>query len=162
MVCPGLLQVESYAAALLGGHDEFVERRMARQAILTRDEEPVELVAIVDESALHRPIGGPVVLARQLDHLLEMGERSNITLQVLPLAAAELAIGIGCPGAFVILQPSWPGGIVHLEHWGGTRNLDQATEMDVHDKAFSELRRLALPSAESGELIRHRREELMQ
>jgi DNA-binding XRE family transcriptional regulator len=159
MVCPGLLQVEGYSRALLG-NDEMVERRLARQAILTRADQPVQLIAILDESTLHRPIGGEQVLALQLDHLLEMSEQSNVTIQILPLIASDLAVAIGGKGAFVILEPSWPGGVVHLEHAGGARNLDEATELVAHDNEFNQLQRLAATTAESRRLITHRREEL--
>jgi DNA-binding XRE family transcriptional regulator len=160
MVCPGLLQVEGYSRALLGGNEELVERRMARQAILTRSHEPVELIAILDESVLHRPIGGQAVLAQQLDHLLEMGERDNVAVHILPLDAPEQAAAIAGHGAFVILEPSWPGGMVHAEHVGGARNLDHSTDMEAHDKVFDQLQTLALPASVSGRLIRRRWEEL--
>jgi hypothetical protein len=88
-VVPGLLQTEEYATALLTGRigfngdvDEAVAARLARQAILDRDEPP-ELFVVIDEAVLHRPVGGPDVMARQLKHLVEMAGPSTI-VRVIP------------------------------------------------------------------------------
>src|SRR4051794_9874903 len=89
---PGLLQTEDYARAvtLLGhpaapGHE--VERRvglrMRRQSLLESEEAP-HLWAVVDEAVLRRPLGGVPVMRKQLKHLLEMTERPNITMQMVP------------------------------------------------------------------------------
>lgn len=75
----GLLQTEEYARALLrtrmGASDDEVEQmaagRMDRQAILRRDQPPL-LWVVLDEAVLRRPIGGWPVMAKQLDHLVEM------------------------------------------------------------------------------------------
>lgn len=146
MVVPGLLQSEGYARALgeLGGGDDLVERRMARQIIITRDHDPAEIVALLDESVLRRPIGGAEVLAEQLRHLLTMAERPNVTVQIVPFDAAPLAEW----GAFLILTFPWPGGLVYLQHKGGARSLDHPYEIEVHADLLDRLRHIALsPSA---------------
>jgi hypothetical protein len=74
---PGLLQTEEYARAVVsaGGLyrsdrvEELVNLRMSRQRLLHRENLP-ECVFVIDESALHRPVGGPVVINRQLGRLL--------------------------------------------------------------------------------------------
>lgn len=157
MVIPGLLQIESYAAALLDGTpnaSDLVARRLERQAMLTRSVDPVELVAIVDESVLHRPIGGFAVLADQLAHLVAMASRRNVTIQVLPADAPDRALLLGGNGTFVILGVPWPGGLVHLEHVNGARSLDAQHELEDHIRAFDELRNFALSPTESVDLIR--------
>jgi transcriptional regulator with XRE-family HTH domain len=66
---PGLLQTEEYARAVLRGGgmlregeiEQRVTSRLARQAILSR-EQPPEFVAVVDEAVLRRRIGGPEVM----------------------------------------------------------------------------------------------------
>ena len=66
-VVPGLLQTEKYAREVLSGYQEVatisphaIERRLqtrlTRQQRLTRDE-PLELVALLDESVLRRQWG---------------------------------------------------------------------------------------------------------
>jgi transcriptional regulator with XRE-family HTH domain len=153
MVVPGLLQTRAYAAALLGGADDLVERRMDRQRLVNRPESAVSLVALVDESVLHRTLGSPAVLAAQLYHLAAMARQDNITIRVLAQHACAQAVTIGCLGAFVILGAPWPGGLVYLEHQGGARSLDSPHEIEAHAEAFTRLRDAALPPAESAALI---------
>jgi transcriptional regulator with XRE-family HTH domain len=89
---PGLLQVDEYARAMyeITAGDDDVERkvsaRMQRQELLRR-RPPVVLSAVLNEAVLRRPIGGPAVMARQLDHLVRASELPNVTVQVLPFAA---------------------------------------------------------------------------
>jgi transcriptional regulator with XRE-family HTH domain len=94
VVIPGLLQTEEYARAVLstqiGASEEeisdAVAGRIARQRILDRDNPP-ELWSIIDEGVLRRPVGSPQVMRDQLKHLAEMGRRSRILVQVIPLEA---------------------------------------------------------------------------
>lgn len=152
MVVPGLLQTRAYATALLGDSDR-VTRRMDRQRMLTRPGNPVDLVAIVDESVLMRPVGGRDVFAAQLGHLVDMSERGNVTVQVLPLRAHVDAIANGSRGAFVMLAFPWPGGLVHLEHAQGARGLDSQPELEAHIRVFDQLREMALTPNDSTERI---------
>jgi transcriptional regulator with XRE-family HTH domain len=90
-ICPGLLQVPSYAAAieslpLDAATPDKVERRVAerlmRQRALDKDD-PLHLFALLDPSILRREVGGPSVLAEQVEHLHEMNRRPNITIRLL-------------------------------------------------------------------------------
>jgi transcriptional regulator with XRE-family HTH domain len=80
---PGQMQTAAYARALMLAVpvrrteeqlDNEVDARVYRQQRLISSENPLEVVAVVDESALHRPIGGPDVLRRQLPHMAELAE----------------------------------------------------------------------------------------
>src|SRR6266536_3697816 len=73
---PGLLQTEAYMRALFDQSplprtakkmNDDVAVRMIRQQRLFDDEDPLELVAIVDEAALRRRVGGGEVMRGQLD-----------------------------------------------------------------------------------------------
>ena len=64
---PGLLQTEEYARAVLRDDDQ-VKLRMQRQDVLKKESPPV-FVALIDESVLHRNVGGPAVMRDQLVHL---------------------------------------------------------------------------------------------
>jgi transcriptional regulator with XRE-family HTH domain len=92
-VIHGLLQTEDYARQLMLWSrprtpverlDVEVAGRLQRQEILTRDNAPF-VWAILDESVLLRPIGGPKVMAKQLERLLDVAEYSNVVLQVVRL-----------------------------------------------------------------------------
>jgi Domain of unknown function (DUF5753) len=113
LVVPGMLQTEGYARALLTGRigskpgdvDAEVSARLARQAILDRDDPP-ELWVVIDEAVLHRPVGGKQVMREQLLHLIEMAQRPNVVLQVVP---AEVAVHDGLRGGAFIVADAGEG-----------------------------------------------------
>jgi hypothetical protein len=90
---PGLLQTGAYAAAVertspLGLSEsqiaERVDVRLARQEVLWRDPDPLQLVVVVPESVLREAVGGPAVMLDQLDHLAGMCRRRNVDIRILP------------------------------------------------------------------------------
>lgn len=92
---PDLLQTEEYArSALRLGHPDDdaarLERRVAlrmdRQEILRRRPEPPKLWAVIDETALRRPIGSRSTMRLQLGHLIEIAEQPHISVQVMPFS----------------------------------------------------------------------------
>ncbi|MFJ7588415.1 helix-turn-helix transcriptional regulator [Streptomyces sp. NPDC097617] len=98
-IVPGLLQTPEYARALATSDirrgsitpdqaEERVSFLMQRQATLTRDQPPMLLV-VMDESCILRPIGGPAIMAAQLEKLAAFAELPNSVLQVAPFAIGE-------------------------------------------------------------------------
>ncbi|MFD7710624.1 helix-turn-helix domain-containing protein [Streptomyces sp. NPDC059785] len=94
---PGLLQCGDYAQAVfkaalppLPAHEIALRLalRLERQQILEGDD-PTEFVGILHESALRMQFGGRWVARRQLEHLLAMSERANVTLRVIPFDAGS-------------------------------------------------------------------------
>lgn len=113
---PGLLQTEDYARALLGSWvpnpDADVAERIRRQAILTRDEAPLQLWVVIGEPALDREVGDAAIMTAQCAHLAEMASRPNVTLQVLPdITRAYIAWS----GAFAIATSGTVDTAVYLE-----------------------------------------------
>jgi transcriptional regulator with XRE-family HTH domain len=158
---PGLLQTEDYArAALSRGMPDAtkeevgrqVEARMSRQAVLTR-EPPLRLWTIVDEAALHRPVGGVKVMQDQLEHLAACADLPQVTLQALPYAVGGHP---GMPGSFAILKfaDAGAGDVVYIETQASTLFLESDTDLGRFTAIFEHLRALALPPDESVELIR--------
>ncbi|MFG2642857.1 Scr1 family TA system antitoxin-like transcriptional regulator [Streptomyces sp. NPDC048370] len=95
----GLLQTEEYARAVLATGlpndlEGLVAGRMERQRILSREQPPMTWV-VLDEAALHRPIGGREVMRAQLASMLELRANRWLRIQVLPFAAGEHASLIG-------------------------------------------------------------------
>ncbi|MFJ3965426.1 helix-turn-helix transcriptional regulator [Streptomyces sp. NPDC090036] len=95
----GLLQTSDYARAVLATGlpdelDDMLAARLDRQRILDREHPPMVWV-VLDEAALYRPIGGPVVMRDQLAHLLSFRGKRWVRIQVLPFAAGEHASLIG-------------------------------------------------------------------
>lgn len=142
---PGLMQTEEYARAVVTGgwsdlSDEDAENavrvRMRRQAILARPDGP-KLWAVVDESVLHRPIGGRAVMRAQIERLLELTRQSNVVLQVLPYRRS----GYAAEGAFSVLrfaEPELPD-VVYIEHLAGALYLDKRAEVEPYGHAFDRL-----------------------
>src|SRR6266699_7036731 len=104
---PGLLQTEDYARAVTmlaySNPREIIRRvnlRLARQAVLTRDDPP-GLWAVLDEAVLRRPIGGANAMRAQLKHLIEMSQRPNVTIQIVPFKAGGHA---AAGGPFSVLR----------------------------------------------------------
>jgi transcriptional regulator with XRE-family HTH domain len=129
---PGLLQTEDYARAViqlrhLQAPTDDVERRvalrMARQQFLTQPGAP-HLWLALDEAAVCRPMGSRMVQRAQLQHLMEMAQRPNIALQIVPFHVdGPAAVG----GPFSILRFSEPGvsDVVYLEHLASACYLDK-------------------------------------
>ncbi|MEV5821588.1 helix-turn-helix transcriptional regulator [Micromonospora harpali] len=159
---PGLLQTPGYATALFQhnrpelGEEErkkAVGFRLQRQGLLARRLPPApELTVILSEAVLRRPVPGRSVMADQLRHLLAVGERHNITVRVLPLAAEA--------GTFVLLDfplsalgaPTEPP-TVYVEGLTGALYLDQPAEIAAYERVWQGLESLALGEGQSAELI---------
>jgi transcriptional regulator with XRE-family HTH domain len=128
----GLLQTEDYARAVIliaNAHapveeiDRRVSLRMKRQQLLTQPDAP-ELWAVLDEASLRRPLGGRTVMRAQLEHLLQITDLPNVTLQVVPFDAGPHA---AAGGPFTILrfpEPDLPD-LVYLEQLNSALYLDQ-------------------------------------
>jgi hypothetical protein len=78
-----------------------VELRLARQSIITREDDPPQIWCVLDENALRRQVGGREVMRAQFDQLIKLAERPNVEIQVLPHRAGEHA---GAEGTFAILD----------------------------------------------------------
>jgi len=111
VLVPGLLQTAEYARALFlaagpdgDTADELVVIRMGRQDILDRPDPP-QVVAVLDETVLHRLIGSPPVMADQLAHLADVSERPNVSVQVIP---ADTGANAGLSGAFDLASSDGP------------------------------------------------------
>jgi hypothetical protein len=100
IVIPGLLQTADYAMAVertsitQTSESDIAERvklRLWRQAVLSRPGNPLRLYAVVDQSALLRDVGGPVVMSEQLAHLQSMARLPNVALRIAPLIGVPAA-----------------------------------------------------------------------
>jgi transcriptional regulator with XRE-family HTH domain len=168
MTVLGLLQCRAYAEVLLRGHsprvsDEdharWLDLRMRRQAVFDRPDDPLRLWSILDESVLHRRIGGSEVLGKQLDHLLEMIERPEIQLQVLPL---DVPVHPALHGSFTIMSFPTPedAGVVYQESRLGGAYYEAQPEIDEYTEVMNHLRVIALDQKRSAQLLRRRRKDL--
>jgi transcriptional regulator with XRE-family HTH domain len=157
---PGLFQTEDYARSVtMLGHrsapaDEIEHRvslRMQRQKILDLDDSP-RIWAVIDESALHRPLGGVEAMRAQLRHLIEVTEYPRVTLQVMPFSrGGHPAAG----GSFTVLrfgEPDLPD-IVYLEQLTSALYLDRRDEVDHYMEVMNRLSAEADTPADSARLL---------
>lgn len=140
-VVHGLLQIPEYSRAVLTAAlphhlpaeiERLVQLRTKRQEALHRSgRPPLELVALLDEAVLRRPVGGHDVMAAQLEHLVGMAERPNVTIRVLPFEAGILRAHAG---HFVLVEiPQVLGSdVVYVEGHAGDSYLDGASDVDLY------------------------------
>jgi transcriptional regulator with XRE-family HTH domain len=154
ILIPGLLQTAEYARALFlaVGSDEdsaaeLVGARLDRQSILDRPNPP-HVIAVLDESVLHRLIGSPAIMADQLAHVASAAERLHVSVHVLPATGANA----GLSGAFDLASSDDTPDILRTESME-----DQTTESRALVRKasviFDLVRRDALPRVPSRTLI---------
>ena len=144
---PGLFQTEDYARAVtMLGHrsasaaeiERRVSLRLQRQEILARPDGVPKIWAVIDESALSRPLGGRDVMRAQLAHLIGLIQSPQVTLQIMPFdRGGHSAAG----GSFSILrfaEPDLPD-IVYIEQLTGALYLDRPSEIDHYREVMNSL-----------------------
>ncbi|MFE7615612.1 helix-turn-helix domain-containing protein [Streptomyces sp. NPDC057496] len=153
-VVHGLLQTPDYARALYGMRrpafsEEEVERlvaaRLARQGIFDRQPAPV-FAFIQEEVTLRRPIGGRMVMRKQLEHLLEVGHRRNVEIQVMPTDREDHA---GLAGSFQLLRLKGGHTVGHNEVQLTSRLISHPQEVQIHEIRHGIIRAQALTPRES-------------
>jgi transcriptional regulator with XRE-family HTH domain len=154
---PGQLQTADYARAVLAtrpniAHDEIEQlttARLDRQVILERESPPL-LWAVIDESVLHREVGGSKVMRDQLWHIADASDRPNITVEVIPYGTGAHS---GLLGAFVIADFADAPSIVYLETSNGGTIVEKPSAVEEEALIFDSLRSDALPRRQSRNLI---------
>jgi transcriptional regulator with XRE-family HTH domain len=148
---PGLLQTPRYTAAVLtmcdiplGEAERHVILRKERQRRFT--EGRVKLWAIIEETALRRPIGNKEILLDQLRYLLGLTDMPNLTLQIIPFGRGGHAV----PSGFTILRFGDPDlqDVAYLEHLTSALYFDKKADVDRYLLAME---RLSIVSAKPGE-----------
>lgn len=146
IVIHGLLQTEEYAALVLREFsderntgqqiDRRIELRLKRQELLARTHPPA-LSILHDEAALRRRVGSPAVMRRQLNHLTELADRPNLTLEVMPFTAG-IRNGIG--EGFAILDFSGTDDPVLFLEPDETVREDRSEQVAKYEERFHRLR----------------------
>jgi transcriptional regulator with XRE-family HTH domain len=160
---PGLLQTAEYSEAVMRADPEVTEDtirqrialRLGRQQVLNREEEPLRLWVVLDESVLYRRRGTPEVMIAQIEYLLEVADRPRVDLQVLPLTGGA---HVAQQGTFNLMKfpPEMVGdpGIVYLEGLTEGRYLEAPAAIVAYERAFARLRVQAAAMEDSKELLR--------
>jgi transcriptional regulator with XRE-family HTH domain len=154
--------------------DRRVQVCLRRQSVLTRDEGPdrttprrLELAVVLDEAVLHRAAtagparpedsghagADPIAIRRdQLAHLLTAARWPAVTIQVLPFTAGIPPVSAG---SFSLLESAATGApdLVYLENKTRISFVDGEDEVDRYARDHRLLTELALPPADSADLI---------
>ena len=148
-IIPGIAQTEAYAKAIIkatlhasGDADRELAVRMERQQVLRQKSRP-ELWLIVTEGALRQQVGDPATMAGQVEHLIQLADEPDITLQVLPFSAgAHVAMRLA---GFVVLHVSHHGlTAVYTEGQTASHFLTDQEDLEEYTSAFNRLRAAAL------------------
>ena len=129
---------------------EHIDVRLRRQQVLTRDP-PLRLWQVLDEAVLHRVVGGAAVMGAQLRHLVELGRKRTVTLQVIPYSAGAHP---AMDNTFTILEfEDVAPTLVYVEGLMGGLYLEREAEIDRYRRVFDYSQNIALSSKETIEFI---------
>jgi len=155
---PGLLQTDDYARAVTMLNysnpkeiNSRVRLRITRQAILDRPDAP-SLLVVLDEALLRRPVGGPSVMRSQLKHLIEMSQRPNMTIQVIPFKVGGHAAA-GGPFSLLRFAEHDLHDVVYMEQLNSAQYLNKPDIVDRYLAVFERLRTDALNPASSVKVL---------
>ncbi len=164
---PGLLQTRAYAEQINSMPPGYVDAdetqrrvqvRMERQSLLTRPRAP-HLIAILNEAVLRRPVGGLMVMAEQLAHLLEITQQVGVSVRILPWSVGAHG-GMGA-STFSLLdfpvdpqsrEPMEPP-LVYVDTLTGAMYLNKADEVNAYRLVWADLEQRALDAEKSREMI---------
>jgi transcriptional regulator with XRE-family HTH domain len=162
---PALLQTEDYTREVIKKiapkmdpdvYRQRVEVRMRRQQVLERDNRPRYRV-LLDESVLYRPVGGPALMAAQIDKILQAEHEGKATIQILPF---EYGVHAAEDSNFVLLEFDDMTSIspmVFVEGLTGNQYVERKAEVDRYREAIDYLRYSALNARDSVEHVRETR-----
>ncbi|GGW45056.1 helix-turn-helix domain-containing protein [Streptomyces griseoloalbus] len=150
----GLLQTAEHARALFEVSqsayseeelEELVTARMGRKSIFERSPAPM-LSFVQEEVALRRQVGGTMVWRQQLEHLLEVAQRRNVTLQVMPTSAGEHP---GLSGKIEVLKFGDGTAVGRSDGAFNGRPTSDLKQLRILELRYSAIRAQALPPRES-------------
>ena len=160
-IVPGLLQTADYASAVLRATRpelsddqvaQTVDARLARQASAAETGRP-ELLAIVDEGALHRVCGSTAIMRAQLARLVaEASGNSNLTLRVVPFQAGAHQ-GLSSTFALLEFAEAELTPVVFVEGLVGYLYLEQAADIARYRGALERIQGSSLAPNETIDLI---------
>jgi transcriptional regulator with XRE-family HTH domain len=152
---PGLLQTPEYARAVIrqmlsSNIERRVSVRMHRQQVLVRSG-GLKLWAIIDEAAFYRSPEG-ADMREQIAHLIEIGERDNVVIQVLPTSRYPSSN----PGSFSLMRMSQYDSpdLVYVEELTSVLYMDRPHEIDQYTRLLDRIGTFALTPEATAKYLR--------
>lgn len=161
-VVPGLLQTAGYMKAMMAGSDAedrdvletAVSLRLARQERLSK---PGRYSVIMDEAVVARVVGGPRVMAEQLQSIIERCRSGAVDVSVIPFKAG---FHPGLNSVFVALNMGASGpDVVFIEGLVGFQRVDGIEAVARFEEVWHDLARRSAVRAESHALLEGYAEE---
>ena len=154
---PALLQIEDYIRVIIETIapkmdpkilQQRVEVRMRRQKRLEEADKPRYRV-FMDEAVLYRSVGGPVIMAAQLDKILEAERQNKVTFQIVPF---DLGAHAAQDSNFILFEFDEKSGlspVAFVEALTGTHYLEKEADIGRYREAIEYLRDTALSPRDS-------------
>ncbi|WP_371775997.1 helix-turn-helix domain-containing protein [Streptomyces sp. NBC_01438] len=164
---PGLFHTEDHARAIFELFVPALPRlevelrvahRMARQSVITKDH-GVPYSGVIHEAAIRMQLGGRSAARAQLLHLLDAGERANVTLQVIPFAAGGYPL-LGDASVLYVEAPNHHLDTVQMDSPTGAVFIDSPTQLANFRTKLDLVEEVALTPSESRSFIRSVAKEL--
>jgi len=158
---PALLQTEKYTTEIIRNivpkmdpHIllERVKARMRRQERLEEDDPPRYRV-LLDEAVLHRAVGGPTIMASQLDRVLQAERRGKVTVQVVSFDIGAHAAQDSNFILFEFAENTNQSPVVSVEGLTGMQYLEKSADITRYREAFEYLGDSALSPRDSIALV---------
>ncbi|WP_249954411.1 helix-turn-helix transcriptional regulator [Streptomyces sp. 35G-GA-8] len=155
----GLLQTPEYARALIergrgtrSHHASLALLRKERQAKFS--ESPgKELICVIDEATLRRPVGNVEIMRGQVEHLIDLGEGGRFHLRLAELSRANLPVELGATTIFEFAETLLPT-IAYSESFDGGLVIQDEESVDRRVRAFDLLRARSLTPGKTTQKLR--------
>ncbi|SHE77360.1 hypothetical protein SAMN05444320_1011041 [Streptoalloteichus hindustanus] len=164
LLIPGLLQSSSYTREIMVAAsvpaDEVNTRvalRMGRKDVIMRRDEPVRYLALIGEAALRNVLGVPALMVDQLRLVLELSNRPNIDVRVVPLRSGW---NPALEGPFLLIESEGEQCIVHLENRRSALVFHEEEDVEAYRQAVGYVAAVAMAREETREFISGVIEEL--
>jgi transcriptional regulator with XRE-family HTH domain len=161
---PGFLQTTGYAEMILKNWEQLSEAdravrfevRMRRRELALTTESQYYLV--LDESVLHRAVGGSEVMGEQLRELLRLTGIANFRVRILPFGSgAHLAM----LNPFMVLDfGEEENAVLYLEAQLADEMINSSERIRLYRERFEAFWEVALTEEDTAHLIRAKAEEL--
>lgn len=145
-IVPGLMQAWTYTLAVIerDPDDAWAEARRARLLLL--DDPNRTVMQLLPEGVLRTVLGSRPVMREQLEHLIDLSQRPNIQLGVLPHGRPVPPL----PPSFHLFGDR----MATNETIVGTAFLDERVDVDRHRRWFDRLQAAAVHGDEARQVIR--------
>ncbi|MGW3235744.1 helix-turn-helix domain-containing protein [Streptomyces olivaceus] len=160
VLVPGLLQTSAYTEAVIRTSPTYMEPERVAQLLKVRESRQAKIEeggarysAIIWEAVITHPLVSADVHREQLSAILEVGDRKNVAVQVLPFSVGALATVTSAFSTFSFDSAPVVEAVA-LENLRGTSVLEGAEDLAAYANMYDLLRSSALAPDASAKLIR--------